>query len=305
MPKVRMKPRTAEAMQWRALGSRLLGPQITLVYDFEEGLVIEANEAYLDTAVINLCKNARDAIDGAGTVTLSARTASAEQLVNSGVCSTVPYAAITVSDTGPGFKTIDIDKVVEPFFSTKPPGLGTGLGLSSVYAFAKSDQGGFHIGNGATGGAELTILKRIASSRIAVSQRTEHMPRPGKCLNGSQILILEDEQSMAYVYQKALANRGARVTTAQTIAACRAAIDSMKRVDMAILDLSVPDGSGTELVADLTRQFPKAPIIFISGDFSSFENPDPELISTIEKPFRISSLIEKSEQLLQARAGSL
>lgn len=273
----------------------VVGPQVQMEIDVDPSLIIETNESFLDTAVINLCKNAKEAMESGGAVKISCAQATDIEKDAAGLEQSRTYAAIRVADTGPGFRGANLHKVAEPFFTTKPMHLGTGLGLSSVYDYAVRDNGGLLIGNNKNGGGFVTIfkpVKNIASAAAAKSSSGANLNLEEKYLLRRKVLVVEDEKGLSDLYRVMLTKAGAIVTTCRDIEQGLQAIATHPTFDLAIIDLTLPDGSGTRILDSLSEHCPDCKNIVVSGDFTWFDAENEGKVCMIEKPFSLSHLAQ-------------
>ncbi len=208
---------------------RLIGEKIKLVVTHDRDLgPVRADPTQLEQVIVNLCVNARDAMQargasgGAGTLTLATRriTASAVRAMRSEILPQADYTALVVQDTGSGIPPEHLGKIWEPFFTTKETGKGTGLGLSTVYGIVKQS-GGFifadsDVGPGPNTGTTFTVYLPVHHGTAgAEPARTKTLAAPqAEWSGGGRVLLVEDEDMVRAVAERALARAGFSVTSA-------------------------------------------------------------------------------------------
>ena len=247
-----------------------------------------ADQAQLELALVNLIINARDAMPGGGTITVSIenRRAVGEELP---ALVAGDYIRLWVSDTGSGIAPEHLEKVLEPFFTTKDVGKGSGLGLPMVYGFAKQSNGAFRIdsklGHGTT--AELWIPRapEDAFDQIADTE-TEDFPgdsgtRPLK------ILLVDDHPEVRTTTAAMLEELGHSVVE---VANGKDALTALKngqgRCDLLISDYAMPHLSGTEFVRQARELHPGIPALIITGYAETDAVADlPKKVGILLKPF--------------------
>ncbi|MFY7973362.1 MAG: ATP-binding protein [Rubrivivax sp.] len=219
----------------------------------------------LESALLNLCLNARDAMPRGGRLTLETANAALDQAYADQNPDVVPgqYTMLAVSDTGVGIDAADLGRVFEPFFTTKEKGKGTGLGLAMVYGFVK--QSGGHVGIYSEPGHGTTIklyLPRATGARGAV----EVAPPPPEVRGGAEIILaVEDDEPVRLLAGLELRAMGYRVLEAANGADALRLIESGQPIDLLFTDVVMPGMSGRELVDAVHRLRPGLRVLFTSG----------------------------------------
>lgn len=244
----------------RDLLRRTLGEGIELRYRIDPGLQHAlADAGQLESAVLNLALNARDAMPRGGTLTLSAQQREGQRLARSGADTVI----IEVSDNGEGMGREIISRALEPFFTTKAAGKGTGLGLSMVYGFVRQWGGDVRIYSEPGIGTTVRLLLPAATSpnQPAVLQSR------GQKLRGSEhVLVVEDDAEVAAIARTQLRSLGYRVTEADTIAAALEALATHADVRLVFSDVVLLAGeTGFQLADRLRVERPDLPVLFCSG----------------------------------------
>jgi PAS domain S-box-containing protein len=249
-----------------------------------------ADQAQLELALVNLIINARDAMPNGGTVTVSAsnRELKSDQLHG---LPAGDYVRIAVQDTGTGISREDLGKVMEPFFTTKEVGKGSGLGLSMVYGFAKQSNGAFaiesEVGKGTT--AELWL------PRGSVEVREPSLPverkRAGAALK-LRLLLVDDHAEVRSTTAAVLEDLGHQVVEATNGAE---ALKVMKNgdcnFDLLITDYAMPHQSGTEFLREARKLCPAVPALIVTGYAETDAIGDrPANVEILLKPFTPTAL---------------
>ena len=220
----------------------------------------------LETALVNLAVNARDAMPDGGKLTLETANAYLDRGYSLGQEEVTPgqYVLVAVTDTGSGMTAEVLDKVFEPFFTTKPVGLGTGLGLSQVHGFVK--QSGGHVaiysepGHGTT--VKLYLPRSAAEAEAAV-------PEPGRrAASGRRelsVLVVDDETGVRDFAADALVELGYDVVAASDAAEALRVVKSGARLDILLTDVVMPGRSGRQLADDVVKVKPEVRVLYMTG----------------------------------------
>jgi len=290
-----LKPACIEIQSLALAVNDLLAPVfgglVTLEWEFaEEPWCAFADQAQLELALINLIINARDALPTGGTIgiTVHNRSIAADE---EGELRPGEYLVIAVIDKGSGIAPDNIEKVMEPFFTTKEVGKGTGLGLSMVYGFANQSDGAFRLESELGKGTRAEIwLPRAGDAEpiAAVAEETEE-PVPGRSL---QILLVDDHHEVRGTTAAVLEKLGHVVTEAANGAEALAALKAGESDwDLLISDYAMPELSGTELVDELRKVHPRLPCIIITGYAEGEAVGDrPDDVMVLSKPFTPAQL---------------
>ena len=293
---------------------RLLYEDVKLETDFGRDLpLVRADKSQLETAVMNLAVNARDAVraHGGGTVRIRAARVSAPQAADLGFPgASADQAMIEVSDDGPGISPEVIDKIFDPFFTTKPVGEGTGLGLATVYGIVKQSDGWISVASRPGEGAAFRIFLpiHIPSAVVAPAAQPIAPKRPvARDLSGAgRILFVEDEDAVRGVAAKLLRARGYEVMEAASgEEALEIAEQQAGKIDLMISDVVMPGMQGPDLLKQARQYLGSAPVMFISGyaesEFSDLLEGERN-VSFLPKPIDIKTLAERVKQELAKAA---
>jgi len=300
--------------EFAVLLRRLLREDVRLETDYGRDLpVVLADKSQLETAVMNLAVNARDAMrgvvePGAGVVTITTRrlTQADAHAMGWRDAPEGESALIEVSDTGPGVPPELLDKIFEPFFTTKAVNEGTGMGLATVYGIVQ--QAGGHIGvtNLEGAGAAFRIFLPAASEQELVEAgpvEVKVKAAPRDLSGNGRILFVEDEAAVRGIAAKLLRQRGYEVIeAADGEEALALAEEWAGQIDMMISDVIMPGLDGPSLLKKARQYLGDAPVMFISGyaesDFSDLLQ-DEAGVSFLPKPLDIKTLAERVKQELR------
>jgi len=300
--------------EFAVLLRRLLREDVRLETDYGRDLpVVLADKSQLETAVMNLAVNARDAMRGVvepGDAVVTIRTArlSADEARAMGWASpsTDAVALIEVSDTGPGVPLELLDKIFEPFFTTKAVNEGTGMGLATVYGIVEQAGGHINVANLEGAGAAFRIfLPEAAEAELAETPVVEKVAKAPRDLSGAgRILFVEDEAAVRGIAARLLRQRGYEVIEAEDgEQALELAEEHAGQIDMMISDVIMPGLDGPSLLKKARPFLGDAPVMFISGyaesDFSDLLQ-DEVGVSFLPKPLDIKTLAERVKQELHA-----
>jgi PAS domain S-box-containing protein len=260
----------------------------------------------IENAVLNLAINARDAMDGAGKLTIEVGNASLDDnyvLANSDAVAG-QYVMLAVTDTGSGMTPEIMGRVFEPFFSTKPEGRGSGLGLSMVYGFVK--QSGGHVKLYSELGQGTTIrlyLPRVHQSEDVVVP-VAPLPVDG---GGETILVAEDDEQVRGTVVELLSELGYRVLKAKDARSALMIIESGVAIDLLFTDVVMPGPlRSPELARQARERLPGLAVLFTSGYTENAIVHGGRLDEGVEllaKPYTREALARKIRQVLGQRSG--
>jgi two-component system cell cycle sensor histidine kinase/response regulator CckA len=296
--------------EFEVLLRRVLYEDVKLATEYGRNLPqVRIDRSQLETAVMNLAVNARDAVraHGGGQVTIRTARLTQEQAIQLGYPQAQDeQALIEVADDGPGIAPDIRDKIFEPFFTTKPVGEGTGLGLATVYGIVKQSDGWIHLHTVVGEGTAFRIFLPIHHPSAAVAAA----PQPAapkrtvaRDLSGAgRILFVEDEDAVRGVAAKLLRARGYEVIEAASgEEALELAEAHAGEIDLMISDVVMPGMQGPDLLKAARGYLGEAPVMFISGyaesEFSDLLEGETN-ISFLPKPIDIKTLAERVKQEL-------
>jgi PAS domain S-box-containing protein len=275
---------------------RTIGERITLKLELTSKPAIAlVDPVQLESAVLNLVINARDALPVGGNIWVNTYAAYSHGDPN---LADGAYVALSVRDDGTGIEHNVIDKVFDPFFTTKPLGQGTGLGLSTIYGFARQSGGDAHIRSVARRGTEVTIMLPASTDPTGADIPAPVVDPQG---SGEHVLIVEDMPSVRMFVTEVLEDAGYRCTQAADIETALERLQNDPSINLLLTDVGLPRMSGREL-ADVARGWREGlPILFMTGYAETAINRQVFLGSGMDmlvKPFQISELLDKVRRTL-------
>ena len=286
--------------------NRTIGAHITVETAFADDLwQAKVDATQLQTAVLNIALNAQDAMPSGGKITLETRNM---QLDDTYVAQEIGidmgnYIRLSIADTGEGMTAETRARAMEPFFSTKPVGQGTGLGLSMVYGFIK--QSGGHIAIYSELGKGTTISLYFP----ALVDTARQNPAPGVDLErhdgigaGLRVLLVEDDPMVLRLSETRLKTLGFECVTATTGDAAWETLKSRDDIDVVFTDLVMPgELSGHALATRVAQEMPHLRILITSGFSENILRGEEEdyAFAILRKPYRQADLAEAFRALLQ------
>jgi signal transduction histidine kinase len=281
----------------------LLGENITVEHRLATPLdVVEADPSQLELVLINLCVNARDAMPGGGTIVVTTGNVIVdEQLCHGlGLPHAGAYVCLEVADSGCGMTAETQARVFEPFFTTKGPGHGTGLGLSTVHGLVAQHRGSVHIDSAVDIGTRMKIYLPVAT---AVKKDAVSSHLPAVSCGTETILVAEDEPRVLELTRASLAAAGYKVFTAANGVEALAVIESLAhQLDLAILDVMMPQLGGEDVQRRLHELRPGLPVVFASGygRKTHADQSQQEGIAFLQKPYGREELLRKVREMLDS-----
>ena len=297
-------------LQVERLLRRLIGEDIELVTipaaPFD---LVEADPGRLEQVIMNLVVNARDAMPKGGKLTIEtgsvqlSESFSAKQLgVQQG-----PYVVLSITDTGVGMNEETQSHLFEPFFTTKNPGRGTGLGLATAYGIIRQSGGAIRIESQLGRGTTARIYLPPTQTKAPAGAEGADL-QAGPVTGFEAILVVEDEARVRKLIVDVLTARGYRVLEAtRGEDALRISRGHKGPIDLAVVDVVMPEISGPDLVRQLTHQRPKLRVLYISGytDEAIVHHGIPESgTAFLQKPFLPDALARKVREVLDTKKNS-
>ena len=221
------------------------------------------------------------------------------------------YTALIAEDTGGGIPPENLSKIFEPFFTTKEMGKGTGLGLSTVYGIVKQS-GGFIFADNVTGpdgrvkGARFTIYLPVYNVTPEDRAREKQAEQASEWSGGGRILLVEDEDTVRAVAERALTRQGYTVVTAADGDEGLEIIKADSDFELVVSDVVMPSMDGPAMAREIRKIAPRVPVLFMSGyaEEQLRRDIDIEGMHFIAKPFSVQQIAAKVGQVLGAhRAG--
>ncbi|MEM7169570.1 MAG: ATP-binding protein [Pseudomonadota bacterium] len=289
---------------------RLIGESIELkmIHGRDLGMV-KADQGQLEQVIINLAVNARDAmvqdgVERAGRLTIrtESKTLHRESKLKGETLPAGEYVVVEVADNGCGIPPENLNRIFEPFFSTKEVGAGTGLGLSTVYGIVRQSGGYLAVESRLGGGTTFSIYLPCLAEDAEQSQEVEEIEK-GRDLSGrGRLLLVEDEDAVRSFGARALRNKGYQVLEADSgEAALEVLAQEEKEIDLLVTDVVMPQMDGPGLVREVRKERPELKVIFISGyaEDSFRKRLDKDAaIHFLPKPFSLKQLAGKVKEVL-------
>ena len=289
------------------IASQTFPKSIALRSSYEQDIrPIEADATQLHQVLLNLCINARDAMPEGGELKLALENfdVDAQFARTTPGASPGPHVVFQIADTGHGIPADVIDKIYDPFFTTKKVGTGTGLGLSTTAGIVRS-HGGFILVESAPGKTSFRIYMPAKDAA-----ETETPLQPDAVIpagHGQTVLVVDDEPIIREVAEVILTNHGYRVYAAEDGPAALAIFaQQIGHIDAVIVDLVMPMMSGCALVRALRRIDPQVKIMLSTGRAEDLEVSEVEALGTeglLRKPYTTRHLLLKLDQVLRGAAS--
>ncbi|TPG38579.1 response regulator [Sphingomonas koreensis] len=270
---------------------RTLGDAITVeTRDSGMDWAVWVDRHQLENAILNLAVNARDAMDGRGTLTIATggTTLAAGAI---GDCPAGDYVTIAVSDTGCGMTPDVLERVFEPFFTTKPVGKGTGLGLSQIFGFVRQSDGEIGLDSVPGGGTTVTVYlpRRLSVSTAAPREIVASEARPA-ALAGLDVLVVEDDPRVLAATMSALEELGHHPVGCGDPLQAPDLLESQDAIDLIVSDVLMPGQTGPEMIAALTPLYPHIAVLFVTGYAGEVAGDVLCDHIVLRKPFTITAL---------------
>lgn len=281
--------------------ARSVNEQIKIILDLADSAPwVQSDANQLENALLNLVINARDAMPKGGAITISTHSETfATELADPDALTPGSYVRIDVCDTGMGIPPAFLSKVTEPFFTTKPQGQGTGLGLSMVYGFAKQSRGRLTINSAPGNGTTVSIYLPAIESHESIEIAT-HTPVTAGI--GQPILLVEDDESVRMLNSEVLLALGYEVLIANDAHQALEIMESLPQLDLLVTDVGLPGMNGRQLAEIAQQRWPDLPVLFLTGyaqnaaNRENFLGPHMELLT---KPFPLQVLAELVSKMLE------
>jgi PAS domain S-box-containing protein len=292
----------------KELINNTIGPTI-------EAKVTEANPLWttlvdpnqLENALLNLCINARDAMPNGGQITIETancsfdQIAAAEREMRAG-----DYVGLAVSDTGTGMTDEVMQRAFDPFYTTKPLGQGTGLGLSMIYGFAKQSGGQVRISSKLNEGTTVYLFLPRHDERELQSDQTNRFAEAPRAAIGETVLIVDDEPSVRMLIAEVLAELGyTAIEASNGSSALRILQQSDARIDLLVTDVGLPGGMNGRQLADFGRlERPDLKVLFVTGYAERTVIGGGQLESgmgILTKPFAMDGLAARIKELISTK----
>ncbi len=291
--------------QMEDLLRRTIGESIQLEMVLAGGLwTTKCDPHQLESAILNLSINGRDAMPSGGKLTIETCNAHLDKAYAARECDVKPgqYVCISVSDTGTGMSPDIVAKAFEPFFTTKPIGQGTGLGLSMIYGFARQSEGYAKIYSEVGQG---TVVKLYLPRHYGEGEDTDELPQITEqhaTEHGETVLVVEDEPVVRDLVVEVLTELGYNAIEAHDGPTGLSVLQSRQNIDLLVTDIGLPGLNGRQ-IADAGRQLrPDLKVLFMTGYAenatlaSGFLEPGMQMIT---KPFSMENLATRIREMVE------
>lgn len=271
---------------------RTLDQRIQIEVSADDSAVVRADAGQLESALLNVAINGRDAMPDGGTLRFSSRTLAdlpeaIRRDLDADAPADVPFVAISVQDTGTGMTEEVKERAFEPFFTTKSTGRGTGLGLSTVYGFAKQSKGTVAIDS--LPGSGTTVTLYIPSALEQSPMTADAAETAGTIPVGLSVLLVEDDAEVRAVVTAFLSALGCRSNACSSAEDALMVLSGDTSFDVLLSDISLGAGlRGTELAAIAQRQVPQLAVLLMSGysaELLEADSSSPASWELLRKPY--------------------
>ncbi|MDJ0722539.1 MAG: PAS domain S-box protein [Desulfobacterales bacterium] len=285
---------------------RLIGEDIQLAWVPQAGRIpVKMDPTQFDRIVVNLCINARDAIDGIGKITLETATVTIDETYCAEHMGSLPgeFAMLSIGDNGSGMDKATLENIFEPFFTTKGENMGTGLGLASVYGTVKQNNGFIDVQSEPGTGTIIKIYLPRYTGPMSEDKAPE--PEPFQEGRGQTVLVVEDEVAILDLIKRSLDKFGYKVLAAETSSeALNLERDCNEEIALLITDVIMPEINGWDLANRLRSNRPNMKCLYMSGytaDVIANQGVLEKNVNFIQKPFSVKDLIAKVHETLNGK----
>jgi CheY-like chemotaxis protein len=283
--------------------TRTLGEQVSLSLSLAGDLwAARADTNQMESAILNLAINARDAMPSGGRLTIATSNIFLDWPFAVGADRVSPgdYVLVSVSDSGVGMPASVLAKVFDPFFTTKPIGQGTGLGLSMVHGFVHQSGGAVDIASQPGVGTTVKLyLPRMQTDEAAQPAAGRRAPIPRG--EGESVLLVEDDPEVRMLVSSVLSELGYRTIEATESQAAMEVLDGDTEINLLITDVGLPGLDGRQLAEIARERRPDLPVLLVTGyaarasERATFLGPGMRMVS---KPFAVDALARSVREIL-------
>jgi PAS domain S-box-containing protein len=303
-----LKPETLDVCQRvRAVADMLdtlTGARVRVVTELpDQPCYVEADVSQFETALVNMAVNARDAMEGAGTLTLRVGCGAPMPPIRGHGGGPGPFARVSLGDTGSGIAEEDLARIFEPFFTTKEVGKGTGLGLSQVFGFAKQSGGDVDVHSVVGEGTTFTLyLPEVEAGGEPEGEEDEGGPAPDG--RGLRVLVVEDNVEVGRFATQILDDLGYRT---EWTANAEEALDRLGSngagFDAVFSDVVMPGMGGIAMAEELRRRLPRLPVVLASGYSHVLAQEGAHGFELLQKPYSADQLSRVLRRVSGRRRG--
>ena len=269
----------------------LIGSRVRLAFaPPADPTFILADRGQFDTAVVNMAINARDAMDGEGTLTIATGAVAGIPSIRGHAPVAGDFIAVALTDSGSGIAEADVERIFEPFFTTKPVGQGTGLGLSQVIGFAKQSGGDVRVDSAPGRGTTFTLYLPRAYPRAGEVEEAGEEPARADG-DGARVLVVEDNEQVGAFATQALRELGYHSVLASDGARALAELAAgADRFQVVFSDVVMPGMGGVELAGEVRRLHPGLPVVLTSGYSHVLARNGAHGFELLHKPYSVEQL---------------
>jgi signal transduction histidine kinase len=260
-----------------------------------------ADRVQLENALLNLAVNARDAMDGRGTMVIASGHVALDGEA-AGDCAPGDYVSIAVSDTGTGMTPEVMNRVFEPFFTTKPVGKGTGLGLSQIFGFVRQSGGAVRIESTVGAGTTVTMLLPCHAADAVAAAAPERIAPRAQLDRGLDILLVEDDPRVLSATLAALEELGHRPIACPDPLAAPRIVAGLRALDLIMTDVLMPGQTGPEMIAGLEPQLDRVAVLYVTGYAGEAEQDRFAGRPVLRKPFTLVALEQALADAIASQA---
>ncbi|MET0530966.1 MAG: ATP-binding protein [Microvirga sp.] len=270
----------------------VIGSRIELTTDFDcEDCHVEVDASQFETSLINMVVNARDAMDGQGSLTIRIAAVKSIPPIRDQGRTRGAFVALSITDTGSGISEDKLEQIFEPFYTTKGVGKGTGLGLSQVYGFAKQSGGDVAVESEVGRGTTFTLYLPRAEAKAAVNNGFDTKDnRSTSDGHGSRLLVVEDNVEVGKFSTQLLQDLGYATTWAANAEQALELLSEKGDFDAVFSDVVMPGMSGVELGREIRRRYPTLPVVLTSGYSDVLAQEGRHGFELLQKPYAVEDL---------------
>ena len=280
--------------------ARSIGPTIEVVVKTAEDLpAAQVDPNQLELSILNLCVNARDAMPSGGRITIAATLDAVTSPHHPAGLRHGSYVRLSVADTGAGMDQATAKRAIEPFYTTKGVGEGTGLGLSMVHGLMAQLGGGMAIESEVGKGTQITLWLPALDVRAAAAPPPFDGAAVVKPTRQARILLVDDEALVRFATADMLRDAGYEVVEAASASEAEERVRAGLAPDVLVTDQLMPGGRGTDLATGLRERLPDLKVLVATGyaDMPDIRFP------RIAKPFAAAELVERVRALVELAWG--
>jgi len=267
---------------------------------------VRADRGQVEQIVLNLAVNARDAMPGGGTLTIETANVELDEHYATAHFSVKPgpYVVLTVTDTGVGMTPLVQARLFEPYFTTKEPGKGTGLGLATIHGIVTRSGGSVQVYSEVGKGTSFKVYFPRAEAVDMVVETAAQVSRPHA--GGQTVLLVEDSEGLRELARRLLERQGYTVLAAGNAEEALQLFNENATIDVLLTDVVMPGASGPELTRQLVERRPELRVIYMSGytEEAIVHHGVPNSgVAFLHKPFTSDTLGRKIREVLDRQLG--